>query len=170
VAFFHSSPPFLFLQPSGDEVRRAGWFLDTRRHGLQPYGEEAQAVLEDAYMFLKWRSECLKEGSADQRDNPSSRTAQEKTCPENVCHPETSKLEQEDPIIGSALLTVQVESPDGSEQQLVQFSSLTAATAIKKGLGGAISLFKRRVYRGADLSPPVPMELRQKQSSQETST
>jgi hypothetical protein len=44
---------------------------------------------------------------------------------------------------------VQVPSPDGSEHQLVQFSSLTSATAIGKGLGQSISLFKRRVYRGA---------------------
>jgi DDHD domain len=155
VAFFYSPTPFLFLLLSGDEVRRAVWFLDTRRHGLQPYGEEAQAVLEDAYLFLKWRSEFLKEGFADPRDKPPLQTAQENTCPENGSAPETTKLEQEDPITGSALLTVQVESPDGTEQQLVQFSSLTAATAIKKGLGGAISLFKRRVYRGADLSHPV---------------
>jgi hypothetical protein len=95
----------------GDEVRRAVWFLDTQRHGLQPYGEDAQAVLEDAYLFLKWS--CWKK-----------------------------------PIDGNVLLTVQVPSPDGSIS-LVQFSSLTSATAIGKGLGGAIALFKRRVYRGA---------------------
>jgi hypothetical protein len=95
----------------GDEVRRAVWFLDTQRHGLQPYGEDAQAVLEDAYLFLKWS--CRKK-----------------------------------PIDGNVLLTVQVLSPDGSIS-LVQFSSLTSATAIGKGLGGAIALFKRRVYRGA---------------------
>ena len=96
----------------GDEVRRAVWFLDTKRHGLQPYGEDAQSVLEDAYLFLKW-------------------TSQKRT------------------LDGDILLTVQVPSPDGSEHQLVQFSSLTSATAIGKGLGGAIALFKRRVYRGA---------------------
>jgi hypothetical protein len=50
---------------------------------------------------------------------------------------------------GSILLTVQVPSPDGSENQLVQFSSLISATAIGKGFLGAISLFKQRVYRGA---------------------
>jgi len=96
----------------GDELRRATWFLDTQRHGLQPYSEDAQAVLEDAYLFLKW----------------------------------TTKRRVWD---GSILLTVEVPSPDGKEQQLVQFSSLTSATAIGKGLGSAISLFKRRVYRGA---------------------
>jgi len=96
----------------GDELRRATWFLDTQRHGLQPYGEDAQAVLEDAYLFLKW----------------------------------TTRRRVWD---GSILLTVQVPSPDGGEQQLVQFSSLTSATAIGKGLGSAIALFKRRVYRGA---------------------
>jgi hypothetical protein len=96
----------------GDELRRATWFLDTQRHGLQPYGEEAQAVLEDAYLFLKW----------------------------------TTKRRVWD---GSILLTVEVPSPEGREQQLVQFSSLTSATAIGKGIGSAISLFKRRVFRGA---------------------
>ena len=115
------SPPPLnaILRPTmwrfygpGDEVRRAVWFLDTQRHGIQPYGEQAQAVLEDAYWFLKW-----------------------------MTHRRVWD--------GSILLTVQVPSPDSSENQLVQFSSLTSATAIGKGLGGAISLFKRRVYRGA---------------------
>jgi hypothetical protein len=115
------SPPPLnaILRPTmwrffglGDEVRRAVWFLDTQRHGIQPYGEQAQAILEDAYWFLKW-----------------------------MTHRRVWD--------GSILLTVQVPSPCGSENQLVQFSSLTSATAIGKGLGGAISLFKRRVYRGA---------------------
>ncbi|KAG7349639.1 DDHD domain containing protein [Nitzschia inconspicua] len=101
----------------GDEIRRATWFLDTKRHGPQPYGEDAQAVLEDAYLFLKWIS-------------------QKRVGGENI------------------LLTVQVPSPDGSEHQLVQFSSLDSATAIGKGLGGAISLFKRRVYRGACHASP----------------
>jgi hypothetical protein len=96
----------------GDEIRRATWFLDTQRTGPQPYGEDAQAVLEDAYLFLKWMSR------------------------RRVWD-------------GSVLLTVQVPSPDGNEHQLVQFSSLNSATAIGKGIGGAISIFKRRVYRGA---------------------
>lgn len=97
----------------GDELRRAVWFLDTQRNGLQPYNEAAQAVLEDAYMFLKWI------------------------------------IKQQPKQDGGILLTVEVPSPDESEYQLVQFSSLTSATAIGKGLKGAISLFKRRVYRGA---------------------
>lgn len=103
----------------GDEVRRGVWLLDTKRHGLQPYGDESAAILEDAYLFLKWRAE---------------------------------NGERNDDIEG-ALLTVQVTSPDDKEPQLVQFSSLTAATAIQKTLGGAISIFKRRVYRGACLHP-----------------
>ncbi|CAB9527338.1 SEC23-interacting protein [Seminavis robusta] len=156
-----SSPPLsMVMRPNlwrfhgpGDEVRRAVWFLDTRRHGLQPFGEEAQAVLEDAYLFLKWRRECLKEGLAEGRDDTTLQPVRESTCPEDADAPER-KVEQEGHLDENALLTVQVESPDGGEQQLVQFSSLTAATAIKKGLGGAISLFKRRVYRGADLSHP----------------
>lgn len=96
----------------GDELRRTAWFLDTQRRGLQPYGEDAQAVLEDAYLFLKW-------------------------------------MTRRRVWDGSILLTVEVPSPDGSEKQLVQFSSLYSATAIGKGLGSAISLFKRRVYRGS---------------------
>lgn len=99
----------------GDELRRATWFLDTQRHGLQPYGEDAQTVLEDAYLFLKWA---------------------------------TKQRVRDDSI----LLTVQVPSPDGSENQLVQFSSLSSATAIGKGLKSALSLFKRRVYRGINPS------------------
>jgi DDHD domain len=115
----------------GDELRRATWFLDTQRNGPQPYGEDAQAVLEDAYLFLRWISQ-------------------------------TRSLDGT-----STLLTVQVPSPDGSENQLVQFSSLTSATAIGKGLGSAISIFKRRVYRGAyfaksndgnnETAPPSPV-------------
>lgn len=96
----------------GDELRRATWFVDTPRQGLQPYGDDAQAVLEDAYLFLKW----------------------------------TARRRVWD---GGILLTVEVPSPDGAEQQLVQFSSINFATAIGKGLGSAIALFKRRVYRGA---------------------
>eukprot|EP00934_Nitzschia_sp_Nitz4_P003032 Nitzschia sp. Nitz4//scaffold146_size56529//31852//35685//NITZ4_006578-RA/size56529-processed-gene-0.62-mRNA-1//-1//CDS//3329536641//3022//frame0 len=102
----------------GDELRRSNWFLDTHGNGLQPYGGEAQAILEDAYLFLKW--------AAGRREWDES-----------------------------LLLTVQVQSPDGSEQQLVQFSSLTSATAIGKGLGSAIKLFKRRVYRGAYFGRPT---------------
>lgn len=124
-----SSPPLtMLMRPTmwrfygpGDEVVRAVWFLDTKRYGLQPFGEEAQVILEDAYLFLKWHA--------------SKRLARNES--------------SEGGDLDGALLTVQVASPDGSEQQLVQFSSLTQATAIQKGLAGAISLFKRRVYRGA---------------------
>ena len=49
-----------------------------------------------------------------------------------------------------SLLTVEVPCADGMER-LVQFSSLTQATVIQKGLG-AFALFKRRVYRGSWLS------------------
>ena len=156
-----SPPPLaMIMRPNlwrfhgpGDEVRRAVWFLDTRRNGLQPYGEEAQAVLEDAYHFLMWRNEVLKEGCTDAKEKPRQPVT-ESTCPsQNGAYLDSS--EDDDPIGENALLTIQVESPDGGEQQYVQFSSLTAATAINKGLGGAISLFKRRVYRGADLSHPV---------------
>ena len=39
--------------------------------------------------------------------------------------------------------------PDGDETQLVQFRSLTRITAIQKTIAGGFSLFKRRVFRGA---------------------
>lgn len=109
-------PSFWRFHGPGDEVRRATWFLDTPRHGLQPFDEEAQAVLEDAYLFLKWLSIRQEFGDVSSMDE--------------------------------ALLTVEVVCPDGAER-LVQFSSLTRATAIQKGLYTAVSLFKRRVYRGA---------------------
>ena len=38
--------------------------------------------------------------------------------------------------------------PDGTDR-LVQFSSVTQATAIQKGIFPAVTVFKRRVYRGA---------------------
>jgi hypothetical protein len=117
----------------GDELRRATWFLDTQRHGPQPYGEDAQAILEDAYLFLKW-------------------TARRRVWDGNI------------------LLTVQVPSPDGSEQQLVQFSSLTSATAIGKGLASAIALFKRRVYRGACPTPPPPPSISETETEENTSS
>lgn len=146
----------------GDEVRRAVWFLDTRRHGLQPYGQEAQAVLEDAFLFLQWRNEQLKEGIAEnERKSPKQQPVSESTCRDDgkdISDINKAKDLDDDPLGEDALLTVQVESPDGGEQQLVQFSSLTSATAIRHGLGGAITLFKRRVYRGADLSVPKAPE------------
>lgn len=121
--------PTMWRSYGPDEIRRAVWFLDTQRHGPQPYGEDAQAVLEDAYQFLKWKL-------GSQKSMPKSADAEN-----------TENGISNDNL--NVLLTVQVPSPDTSEQQLVQFSSLTIATAIGKGLGGAISLFKRRVYRGA---------------------
>jgi hypothetical protein len=98
----------------GDEVRRATWFMDTM-NGLQPYFETSAAVLEDAYLFLKWYL----------------------------------AVNQKRRLDGNVLLTVQVMAPDGEEQQLVQFASLTKITAVQKTLLGALSLFKSRVYRGA---------------------
>ena len=53
--------------------------------------------------------------------------------------------------IDSITLTVQVIGPDGEETQLVQFHSLTQITAIQKTIAGGFSLFKRRVYRGAQM-------------------
>lgn len=47
-------PNFWRFHSKGDEVRRGIWLLDTKRNGLQPYSEESSAILEDAYLFLKW--------------------------------------------------------------------------------------------------------------------
>jgi hypothetical protein len=95
----------------GNRVRRGVWLMDTKR-GLQPYSEESAAILEDAYLFLKWTESRAERGNS--------------TC-----------------------LTVQVIGPDSDESQLVQFRSLTQITAIQKTIAGGLSLFKRRVYRGA---------------------
>lgn len=114
-------PTFWRYHGPGDEVRRATWLLDTPRAGLQPFDEEAQAILEDAYLFLKWmsvRQEFVNESN-----------------------------------IEGALLTVEVNCPDGKDR-LVQFASLSQATAIQKGVFSAVSLFKRRVYRGSWLQQP----------------
>ena len=55
----------------------------------------------------------------------------------------------------SVLLTIQVTAPDGVEQQLIQFTSLNKVAAVQKSLGGALSLRKSRVFRGACfLRPP----------------
>jgi hypothetical protein len=116
---------------TGDEVRRSSWFLDTARHGLQPFDDEAQAVLEDAYFFLKW----LTARKALESDRIS--TVQQ-----------AFETDEETPSLDDALLTVEVSCPDGTER-LIQFNSLKQATAIQKGLGAAVAVFKRRVYRGA---------------------
>jgi hypothetical protein len=60
-------PNFWRFLSTGDEVRRGVWLLDTQRKGLQPYSEESAAILEDAYLFLKWsqrnKDPEFKEGS-----------------------------------------------------------------------------------------------------------
>ena len=121
-------PNFWRFYGIGDDVRRATWFLDTARNGLQPFDSDAQAVLEDAYLFLKWLS------YRRTIDPDKKRTSVENGVGEAG--------------LDESLLTVEVPGPDGTDR-LVQFSSLTQATAIQKGLGAAIALFKRRVYRGA---------------------
>lgn len=109
-------PTFWRVHGPGDEVRRATWLIDSPRHGLQPFGEESQVILEDAYLFLIWLSER---------------------------HP----LKQDDSNLDGSLLTVEVPCPDGTDR-LIQFSSLSAVTAIQKGVGSAVAVFKQRVYRG----------------------
>jgi len=118
---FYPPPLVMAMRPTlwrylgpGDDVQRCVWLVETRRHGLQPFGEEAAAVLEDAYLFLKWTKHTTR-------------------------------------AIDGVLLTVQVQSPEVDEQQLVQFRSLSQVTAIQKTLGGALEVFKRRVYRGATI-------------------
>jgi len=103
----------------GNDVRRGVWLMDTQK-GLQPYSDSSAAVLEDAYLFLKWRMSSENQNDEEERNG-----------------------------IDSVLLTVQVIGPDGEESQLVQFRSLTKITAIQKTIAGGIALFKRRVYRGA---------------------
>jgi hypothetical protein len=117
----------------GDAVRRSVWILDTPRNGLQPFDEEAAAILEDAYWFMQWRA-VQQQGWIGKEDTASN--------------------------LDDALLTVEVTCPDGTER-LVQFSSLSRATAIHKGLGAALTIHKRRVYRGTwlipeSLSPTAP--------------
>jgi DDHD domain len=126
----------------GDEVRRSTWFLE--QNGLQPFDEEAQAILEDAYLFLKWMTVRQVEGDAASASSSSSSTSGSSASPSknNLDH---------------ALLTVEVNAPDGTVR-LVQFSSLSQATAIQKGIGAAITIYKRRVYRGAWLQKKRPLE------------
>jgi DDHD domain len=115
-------PTFWRFHGAGDPVRRATWLLDTARYGLQPFDDEASGILEDAYLFLKWMS-LQRAFQVDECDSQAD----------------------------DAILTVEVPGPDGQDR-LVQFTSLTRATAIQKGLGSAVALFKRRVYRGACLN------------------
>jgi hypothetical protein len=115
-------PTFWRFHGDGDAVRRSTWLLDTARYGLQPFDDEASGILEDAYLFLKWMS-LQRAFQVDESDSQAD----------------------------DAILTVEVPGPDGQDR-LVQFTSLTRATAIQKGLGSAVALFKRRVYRGACLN------------------
>lgn len=106
----------------GNQVRRGVWLLDTQKHGLQPYCEQSASLLEDAYLYLKWRAKKCNAGqssagSSDMNDD-----------------------------MDTILLTVQVMF--GDESQLVQFRSLTRITAIQKTVAGGFALFKRRVFRG----------------------
>lgn len=163
-AFLVPPPVTAIMRPTmwrfhgqGDLVRRSNWFLDTPRNGLQPFDEDAQAVLEDAYLFLKWMS--IPVGADNDVDGRDGNT--------NGKNGDT---------LDGALLTVEVTCPDGADR-LIQFGSLTQATAIQKGLSAAFSINKIRVYRGAwlpnrpkqDLAeqlqlPPKPVELAMQES------
>jgi DDHD domain len=125
----------------GDEVRRSTWFLE--QNGLQPFDEEAQAILEDAYLFLKWMT------IRQEVDAASSASSSSWSLGSSGSPPKSS--------LDHALLTVEVNAPDGTVR-LVQFSSLSQATAIQKGIGAAITIYKRRVYRGAWLQKKRPLE------------
>lgn len=109
----------------GNVARRGVWMMDTQRNGLQPYSDESAAILEEAYLFLKWTKSTQDHNVMSKGENKGG--------------------------IESVLLTVQVLGPDGDETQLVQFRSLTQITAIQKTIAGGFSLFKRRVYRGAQM-------------------
>lgn len=70
-----SFPVHLLMRPTlwrfhgvGNEVRRGVWLLHTQRHGLQPYNDESASTLEEAYLYLKWRS---KHGGQDVQDGNS---------------------------------------------------------------------------------------------------
>jgi len=66
------------------------------------------------------------------------------------------------------LLTVQVSSPDDeNEQQLVQFRSLEQITAVQKTLGAAVSIFKRRVYRGVCWEAPSSKQFYDKEKTKD---
>lgn len=54
---------------TGNQVRRGVWLLDTQKHGLQPYCEQSANVLEDAYLYLKWREEKRTVGQNGVNDN-----------------------------------------------------------------------------------------------------
>ena len=116
----------------GDVVRRSVWFLEHKSAGLQPFDTVASRILEDAYWFLQWRA--LQEQHAAEPRRSNSITDKED--------------DNDTPSYDAALLTVEVICPDGAAR-LVQFSSLSEATAVQKGLGAALTLRKRRVYRGA---------------------
>lgn len=136
-------PTFWRFYGPGDEVRRAIWFLETPRHGLQPFDEEAHAVLEDAYLFLQWIAHCRRRESTRSINSSCHSTDSQ----QQECRPKQSD-DSDGNNLDASLLTVEVNCPDGIAR-LVQFSSLTQATAIQKGMGAAIAIFKRRVYRGA---------------------
>lgn len=108
----------------GRKVRRGVWLLeqDNKEKRLLPYSDESSAILEDAYFFLKWY--LSKKSSCEGKGNiPIDST--------------------------SALLTIQIVGPDG-EDQLVQFRSLSQVLAVPKSLGGGLSLFKKRIFRGVN--------------------
>jgi hypothetical protein len=52
--YFCMRPTLWRFYGDGNDVRRATWLLDTYRYGLQPYSDDSAAVLEDAYLFLRW--------------------------------------------------------------------------------------------------------------------
>ena len=70
-----SFPVHMLMRPTlwrfhgiGNEVRRGIWLLHTQRNGLQPYNDESASTLEEAYLYLKWRS---KHGDQDVQDGDS---------------------------------------------------------------------------------------------------
>eukprot|EP00977_Amphora_coffeiformis_P014503 scaffold4063_cov178-Amphora_coffeaeformis.AAC.5 len=122
---------------NGDVVRRSVWFLDCGQNkGLQPFDVSASKVLEDAYWFLQWMA------------LQQERQQQQQPTEHDEGSPRDPDVTTSNSSLDGVLLTVEVSCPDGTSR-LVQFSSLSHATAIQKGLGAAFAIHKRRVYRGA---------------------
>ena len=133
----------------GRDVRRGTWLLeqDNNEKKLLPYNDESSAILEDAFMFLKWHlsqksysvlTQCYDQGV-------------ENHVPQLYNDNEMRESNNHDTENEATLLTVNVIGPDG-EEQLIQFRSLSQVIAIPKTLGGGLTLFKKRVYRGVCIS------------------
>ena len=122
---FFIKVPVFWRYREADKVRASNWLI-AGRNGLQPFDGESETILEEAYQFLKW-------SLAGDDLSSSTRSG---TTGQNSDH---------------VLLTLQLLSPCGSFEELVQFRSLSLVISTRKSIVGALSPFKRRVYRGAEI-------------------